>query len=53
MLKTPPSSDSVHEMQRLKYWSADERYEILCVQALKLVIYMTWDESLLFLVQCT
>ena len=32
---------SVHEIQHLKYQSAGERHEILCVQTLKLIIYMT------------
>ena len=35
---------SVYEIQRLEYRSAGERHEILCVQTLKLIIYMTWDE---------
>ena len=38
---------SVQEIQRLKYRSAGEKREILCVQTLKLIIYTTWDESLL------
>ena len=44
---------SVHEIQRLKYQSAGERHEILCVQTLKLIICMIWDERLLFLVRLT
>ena len=44
---------SVHEIQRLKYRSAGARHEILSVQTLKLIIYLTWDESLLFLVWLT
>ena len=31
----------VHELQHLKYRSASERHEILCVQTLKLIICMT------------
>ncbi len=41
------------EIQCLKYCSAGERHEILCVRTQKLVIYMTSDESLSFLVQRT
>ena len=44
---------SIHEIQHLKYLSAGERHEILCVQTLKLIIYMTEDGNLLFLVRLT
>ena len=44
---------SVHETQSMKYRSVGERHEILCVQTLKLIIYMTWGESLLFSVRLT
>ena len=47
MLKHPS------EIQRLKYRSAGERNEILCAETLELIIYMTWDKSLLSLARLT
>ena len=44
---------TIYEIQRQKYQEAFESDEILFVHTLKLVIYITRDKSLLFLVQRT